>query len=109
MAIFVLIKFRQAGVVVTFANFGPKENGGRPEMTVQGPRIRPGRVAQGFCRIPCFAGLREARDRPLATQRPDTVRMTPGEFADRALKGLLWMPAFSSAMRTQRFPFSGSG
>jgi DDE domain len=37
--------------VAAFANHGPKENGVRPEMTVDA-RIRPERVAQGFCRNP---------------------------------------------------------
>jgi hypothetical protein len=50
-------------------NPGPKENGGRPGMTMRSREFGRAEWCRVFAVIPCFMGLREARNRPLATWR----------------------------------------
>jgi hypothetical protein len=62
-------KIDQAGGVVTSANLGPKENGGRPGMTTRSCEFGRAECCRVFAVVPCFMGLRESRNRPMATWR----------------------------------------
>src|ERR1019366_7992187 len=62
-------KVDQTGGVVTSVNLEPKENGGRPGMTIPSREFGRAEWCRVFAVIPCFMGLREARNRPLATWR----------------------------------------
>jgi hypothetical protein len=72
---------RQTGGVVTPANFGPKENGVRPEMICEMTRMWPERVVRGFCRLPRFREPEGGEKSSDGNPAGSTQYFAPGTFA----------------------------